>query len=270
LIFSMNTPSDASPVEPAPTRDAVVRDDSGDLAALLDLHRERRRSGGRVKLIDTGKLAVPDLERLAEAGLEIFTSDAVRTDPHGLILVALAARKGGAGAAFFVHGQFRDPGDPAGISFEAVLELARTGMRVAVSNGRIPRDMSALVRLADACRKGGTRLIYYHTGPPEASLAGLCRAGAWLHLEAPALGPDDAQLAVECAGAALAAGGGLVLHVPEAIDPDAFTDLHGSGAFVLFHTPPSDYRDPRRELEARAARRRLPPEAAYLFSGFML
>lgn len=266
----MDASIDANPGEPAHPRDAVVRDDSGDLAGLLDLHRERRRSGGRVKLIDSGKLAVPDLERLAEAGLEIFTSDEVWSDPHALILVALAARKGGAGAAFFVHGPFHDPVAAAGLPFDAVLELGRTGMRLAVSDAKIPRDPAALDRLADACRKGGTRLVFYHTGPPDASLAGLCGAGAWLHLDAAALGPDSARPAAECAGAALAAGGGLVLHASGAIDPDMFEDLFASGAFVLFHTPPSDYRDPRRALEARAARRRLPPDASYLFSGFML
>ncbi len=266
----MDTPSDASPGEPAELRDAVVRDDAGDLAFFFSLLRERERAGGRLKLIDTGKLAVPDLERLAEAGVGIFSSDAVRKDPHELALIGLAARKGNAAAAYFVHGPFREAVDPAGPSFDTILELARTGLRIAVSNGRVPRDAAALDRLADACRKGGTRLVFYHTGPADASLGVLGRAGAWLHLDAAGLDPAGVSAAADLARAALGAGGGLVLHVSTAIDPDALKDLFASGAFVLFHTPPSDYRDPRRELEEGAQRRPLPPEASYLFSGFML
>jgi hypothetical protein len=266
----METPSDASPGEPADLRDAVVRDDSGDLAALFDLLRDRRRAGGRAKLIDSGKLGTPDLERLAEAGMDIFSSDAVRTDAHGLVLIGLAARNGGSSAAYFVHGPFRDSGDTPGISFDNILELARTGMRIAVSNGRVPREAAALDRLADACRKGGTRLVYYHAGPADDPLVDLCRAGVWLHLDAAAQDPAGASIVGDCARAALAAGGGLVLHVSEPIDPDAFADFFGSGAFILFHTPPADYRDPRRALEERAKARPLLSGAFYLFSGFML
>ena len=266
----MDTPSDANPGEPADKRDAVVRDDFGDLAALFDLLRDRRCSGGRAKLIDSGKLAIPDLERLAEAGMEIFSSDGVRTDAHGLVLIALAARKGSSSLSYFVHGPLDDSGGPAGISFAGVLELGRTGARLAVSNGRVARDAARLDRLADACRKGGTRLIHYHAGPADASIVELCRAGIWLHLDAAAQDPADASPACDCARAARSAGGGLVLHVSETIDPDAFADLHGSGAFILFHTPPADYRDPRRALEARAKERPLPSCAFYLFSGFML
>jgi hypothetical protein len=266
----MDTPSDASPGEPADLRDAVVRDDAGDLAALFDLLRDRRRAGGRAQLIDSGKLGIPDLERLAAAGMDIFSSDAVRTDAHGLVLIGLAARKGGSSLSYFVHGPLIDSGGPAGISFDSVLELGRTGVRLAVSNGRVPRDTAALGRLSDACRKGGTRLIHYHAGPADASLVELCRAGVWLHLDAAAQDPSGASLACDGASAALAAGGGLGLHVSDAIDPDAFADLFGSGAFILFHTPPADYRDPRRALEARAKTRPLPSVAFYLFSGFML
>lgn len=266
----MDTPSDADSGEPSDLRDVVVRDDSGHLADFFDLLRDRRRAGGRVRLIDSGRLGIPDLERLAVAGIEIFSSDAVRTDPHGLVLIGLAARKGNSAAAIFVHGPFREAGDPAGLSFDSVLELARTGVRIAVSNGRVPRDPAALDRLADACRKGGTRLIFYHAGPADSTLAGLCRAGVWLHLDGGGLDPNGVSTAGDLARAACASGGGLILHVSEAIDPDAFEDLDGSGAFVLFHTPPSDYRDPRRELEDSSRRRPAPPEASYLFSGFML
>ena len=266
----MDTPSDASPGETADLRDAVVRDDSGDLATFLELLRVRQRAGGRVKLVDSGRLGIPDLERLAEAGMDIFTSDEVRTDAHGLVLIAIAARKGGSPAAYFVHGAFREIGEAAGIPFDSVLELARTGMRIAVSNGRGARDASALDRLADACRKGGTRLISYHRGPADNSLVELCRAGVWLHLDAASLVQGGDPAAGDCARAARAGGGGLVLHVSDAIDPGAFDDLYGSGAFFLFHTPPADYRDPRRALAARAESRPLPSSAFYLFSGFML
>lgn len=250
--------------------ESVVRDDSGDLASLFDLLRDRRRAGGRAKLIDTGKLAIPDLERLAEAGMEITSSDAVRTEAHGLVLIAIAARKGGSSLSYFVHGPLDDAAREAGIALDDVLELGRTGARLAVSSGRVARAAATLGRLADACRKGGTRLIQYHAGPAEASLVETCRAGAWLHLDAAAQDPADAPLVRDCARAARSAGAGLVLHVSGTIDPGAFADLYESGAFILFHTPPADYRDPRRALEARAKARPLPASASHLFPGFML
>ncbi len=266
----MDIPTEAGPGEPADSREAVVRDDAGDLASFFDLHRERRRAGAGLKLIDSGKLGIYDLERLAEAGVEIFSSDASRTDPHGLILLALAARKGGVRPAYFVRGPFAAEAGVSSVSFDTILELARTGVRIAVSDSKGPRDPAALDRLADACRKGGTRLVFYHAGLPDASLAGLSRSGVWLHLDAAALEPASVALAGDLAAAARAAGGGLVLHVSETIDPDVFADFFAAGAFVLFHTPPSDYRDPRRELEESARQRPLPPDASYLFSGFML
>jgi hypothetical protein len=265
----MDTPIDASPGEPAPAGEAVVRDDAADLAGLLDLHRARLRAGERLKLIDAGRISVPDLERLAEAGVEIFSSDGARTDPPGPALIASAARMGGTTAAFLVDGPFRGAEEGTSPAFEDILNLGRSGMRLAVSNARIARDPEALVRLAEACRAGGTGLIFYNAGPLEAA-AGICRAGAWFHLDAAALGSDNAALAVECARTAAGAGGGLVLHVFGTIDPDAVADLFDAGAYVQFRTPPSDYRDPRRALEARAARRTAPAEASYLFSGYML
>ncbi len=266
----MDASVDVTAGEPASLRDGVVRDDSGDLAGFFDLHRERRRAGGGLKLIDSGKLGIPDLERLAEAGVEVFSSDTARTDPHGLVLIGLAARKGSAPASVFIRGPFRENAGESGLSFDTILELARTGIRIAVSDGKEPRDPEALELLADACRKGGTRLVFYHAGPADASLAGLSRAGVWLHLDAAALDAAGVPFACDLARACRDFGGGLVLHVSANIDPDAFADLFAAGAFVLFHTPPSDYRDPRRALEDRSRRRALPADASYLFSGFML
>jgi hypothetical protein len=256
--------------EPAHAGEAVVRDDAGDLAGLMDLHRARRRAGGRLKLIDAGRLAVPDLERLAEAGVEIHSSESARSDPHELVLIALAGRKGGAAAAFLVEGPFHAADEGGDLSFGDILDLGRTGMRIAVSDGRVARDPEDLDRLADACRKGGTRLIFYHAGSPAIPLAELCRTGAWVHVDAAAFGSDAVAVASEWARAAAAAGGGLILHVSGPIAPDALADLFHAGAYILFRTRPFDYRDPRRAIEARSARRPAPAEASYLFSGFML
>ena len=142
----MYTPTDASPDEPAETRDAVVRDDSADLPALLDLARARRRSGGRVTVIDSGKFGAADLERLGEAGLDIATSDTVRADAHALILAGLAASKGGAAAAVFIHGPLHAAESVSALSFEALLDLGRSGLRLS------PRFISASGKVCNPCR----------------------------------------------------------------------------------------------------------------------
>jgi hypothetical protein len=263
----MDTPSGPDTDGPAVSAGAVVRDDSVDLTGLFDLARKRRRAGDRLKLIDSGRLETSDLERLCEAGVEVYSSDAARSDPLSLALAAEAARKGKSCVALLVHGPFH--GDGARLRFDAVLNLARSGIRFAVADGGVPRDPADLDRLADACRAGGSRLVYYRAGPLDEAIAGLCRTGVWLHLEAAGRDSVNSDFIRECAAAARSAGGGLVVHADEAADTGELADVFASGAFVVFHAPPSDYRDPRRALEERARRRHLPPSAFYLFSEFI-
>ena len=250
--------------------DRVVRDDQADFPSLRDAARSRRASGDSLKLIDSGTLAVAELEWLGAAGAEIFTSDLAGRSAHDLVLVSNAARKSGARVAYFHHGPFAAAGGSL-FPFADLLELGRSGILLYASNAKGARDFAALDSLLHACAKAGTKFGYYHHGDLAAPLEDLARGGAWVHVNGRSLSAAaDAALLADCAEAARAAGAGLVLHVEALLDPAPLADLLDAGAHLLFLTPPSDYRSPYRPLEERARRLRLDPRAGYLYSAFML
>jgi hypothetical protein len=251
--------------------DQVVRDDQADFPSLRDAAKSRRGSGDPLKLIDSGKLSVPELEWLGAAGAEIFTSDCAGRNAHDLALVSNAAGKGGARVAHFHHGPFLTKEGESPVPFADLLELGRSGLLLYASNVKAARDFAALDALSNACAKGGTRFGYYHHGALVAALEDLARSGAWVHIDGRSLAADaDVALLADCARAARAAGAGVVLHVDALLDPASIADLIEAGCHILFLTPPSDYRSPYRPLEERARRLRLDPRASYLFPAFML
>lgn len=249
----------------------IVRDDQSDFPALLDAAKACRRSGGRLKLVDSGRLSPSELEWLGEAGADLYTSDLVRPSLSEIVLMSTAARKGGAAVAFFHHGPFETLEGEARLPFGALKEMGRSGVVLHVSNGRSRREPGALEELAAACASGGTRLVYYHHGPLEAGLEGLGRAGAWIHLASSALQKED-DLAAFCdlARAAVEAEGNVVLHVEGRLDPTWLSDIFDSGACVLFLTPPNDYRSPQKPFELRAGRQQLNPRSYYLYPSYVL
>lgn len=287
----METPGDSAAARPAATTaggaavrdnqgvcdnqvgraDRVVRDDQADFSSLRDAAKSRRGSGDPLKLIDSGKLSVPELEWLGAAGAEIFTSDCAGRNAHDLALVSNAAGKGGARVAHFHHGPFLTKEGESPVPFADLLELGRSGLLLYASNVKAARDFAALDALSNACAKGGTRFGYYHHGALVAALEDLARSGAWVHIDGRSLAADaDVALLADCARAARAAGAGVVLHVDALLDPASIADLIEAGCHILFLTPPSDYRSPYRPLEERARRLRLDPRASYLFPAFML
>jgi len=249
----------------------VVRDDQSDFPALLDAAKDCRWRGGRLKLVDSGRLSRSELEWLGEAGADLYTSDLVRPALSEIVLMGAAARKGGAAAAFFHHGPFETLEGEARLSFEALKEMGRSGVVLNVSNGRGRREPGALEELAAACASGGTRLVYYHHGLLEAGLERLARAGAWIHLASFALQKeDDVSALCDLAHTAVEAEGNVVLHVEGQLDPTWLSDIFDSGARLLFQTPPSDYRSPQKPFELRAGRQPLDPRSYYLYPSYLL
>jgi hypothetical protein len=250
---------------------AVCRDDQADLPSLRDAAQFRRAAGDCLKLIDSGKLSVPELEWLGAAGAEIFTSDHAGRNAHDLVLVSDAARKGGARVAYFHHGPFLDMVGESAVPFADLLELGRSGILLYTSNAKAARDFAALDGLSDACAKAGTKFGYYHHGALVAALEDLARSGAWVHIDGRSLAADaDAALLSDCARAARAACSGVVLHMDTLLDPVHLSGFLEAGGHILFLTPPSDYRSSYRPIEERARRRQLDPRASYLFPTFML
>lgn len=267
----MDTKSEADPGSPADAGSVIVRDDQFEFPALLDAVSVCRRRGGRLKLVDSGKLSSAELEWLGEAGADIFTSDRARPSLHGLILISRAANRSGGAAAYLHHGAF-EPGAKEGIvAFEALKELGRSGLRVAVSNSGILRDFAALDELAAACVSGGTRLVYYHHGSLEPELGGIARAGAWIHIAGSALhNESDVAILCDLSRAARENQGNIILHIEKAPAPVWLADIFDAGIQVLFQTPPSDYRSPLKPFELDAARHSPDPRSYYLHPAFML
>jgi hypothetical protein len=274
----MDTKSEAEPGSPADaggvtiTDDgAIVRDDQFDFPALLDAVNASRRGGGRLKLVDSGKLSSAELEWLGEAGADIFTSDRARPSPHELVLVSRAANRSGGAAAYLHHGPFTSDEKERTIPFAALKEMGRSGIRLAVSNGGVKRESAALDELAVACASGGTRLVYYHHGSLEPELEGIARAGVWIHIAGSSL-QNESDVAALCdlAKAARENHGNIVLHIEKAPSPVWLADIFDAGVQVLFQTPPSDYRSPLKPFELKAARHSPDPRSYYLHPGFML
>ncbi len=237
----------------------TVRDDRCELGALSDVAALDRRRGGRLRLVDTGRFVSAELEWLAQAGADIYTSDESGRTPAELSLLVKSAARAGAFVAYFQYGP----------ESGALTEAARTGLYLHLSNREQPRDPAALAGLAHACRRAGGRLVYYHHGPAAAGFGSVAENGGWVHLPGESV-PRGEGLAVflDAARDAAAAGSGIVLHLDDGLDAAAIEDLMRAGAFVIFRDP-HDFRSPLRGLEQRAAGRRLDIRAYYLTADFL-
>jgi hypothetical protein len=237
----------------------TVRDDRCELGALSDVAALDRRRGGRLRLVDTGRFVSAELEWLAQAGADIYTSDESGRSPAELSLLVKSAARGGAFVAYFLYGPVSG----------TLTEAARTGVYLHMSDREQPRDVAALAGLAYACRRAGAWLVYYHYGSVAAEFEAVAENGGWVHLPSESL-PRGEGLApfLDAARDASAAGSGIVLHLADGLDATQIEDLMKAGAFVIFRDL-HDFRSPLRNLERRAARRRLDIRAYYLTPDFL-
>ena len=248
----------------------TTRDDQDSFASFLDAAKTSRRKGGRLRLIDTGRFSVFELEWLAEAGADIYTSDAARPKREELGLLAKAGAKGNAVIAYFHHGELT--GDAADVpsSWTFLKEIGRSGIDLHLSNREKVRDFVELAGLAEVCRKDGTRVVYYHHGPFEPGLGVLACQGGWIHLSVESLDEEaGTALLEETARAASAAGSGVVIHLERGLPVDMLRNLLRSGAFLIFKTPPEDRRSRIRAAEERARKKKLDRRSYFLQTTFL-
>jgi hypothetical protein len=248
----------------------TTRDDQASFASFLDASRMSRRNGSRLRLIDSGRFNVFELEWLAEAGADIYTSDAARPKRMELDLLAKACARGNAVIAYFHWGSLSEGEADMPSSWAFLREIGRGGIDLHLSSREKPRDFVELAGLAEACRRAGTRVVYYHHGPLESGLGALARAGGWIHLSAENL-DDKAGTALleETARAASAARAGIVIHLERGWPVETLRNLLRSGVFLLFKTPPEDRRSRIRAVEQRARKRRLDRRSYYLHTTFL-
>ena len=248
----------------------TTRDDQDDFTVFLDAARAARRNGGRLRLVDTGRFGAFELEWLAEAGADLFTSDEARPDRPALGLLAKACSRGDSSIAFFMGGPLEESAAAEAPSWSFLREIGRDGVDLHLSSRERERDLAELAETAHVCRKAGSRLAYYHHRPLEAGLENLARSGAWIHLPDESL--DEAgrkTMLSDVIRAAAAAGAGVVLHLGRAHPVEPLRDYLEAGAHLLFGTPPGDPRTLLGSLENTARKRRLDRRAYYIHAFFL-
>ncbi len=250
--------------------EVTVRDDQQEFPALLDASRICRRRGGRFRLIDSGRFGLSELEWLAEAGADIYTSDEARTDRLELNLLAMACRRGKSAAVFFQRGAIEENAEGGAPSLSFLLDIGRSGIDLHLTNREVKRDFKQLAELAHACVRSGACFVYYHCGSLSSELLEPARSGGWIHLSSKSLIPEeDAALLAEVARYASAAGAGLVLHIEQGLEIRLLRDLFHSGAFLIFKIPPGERGSLLRRLEDEVGRRRPGFRAYYLYLDFL-
>lgn len=248
----------------------TIRDDLYDFSFILDTVKVVRRRGVRFRLIDTGQLDRFQLEWLAEAGADLYTSDEARKDCLELELVNKACRKGRAICAYFHRGPLDVEEESEVISYSSLQDLGRDGIYIHLTNRQNERDSLQLNELAFACKRGGSWLVYYHFGSLEFSLEELARNGAWLHTSEQIFKDvEDKSLVVDNLKSAISEGLRFVLHVEKGLDISLLNDLMSARAFILFKSSLFDHKSPFRALEKKAKQRKLDFRAYYLYPNIL-
>jgi len=250
--------------------DITVRDDQHEFPWLLDSVKLCRKKGARFRLVDSGKLDRFQLEWLAGAGADLYTSDEARAEASELEHVNRACQKGGAFVAYFHHGPLESEEESSSISFLDLKDMGRSGIYFYLSNREMKREISRLNELAHACRKGGSWLVYYLHGSLENSLEDLARNEPWIHVTDQIFQePEDPALVLDKVRAAVSAGAKLILHVEKGLDISLLRDVINTQAFVLFKSSLFDYRSPFRALERKTRKRKPDFRAYYLYPAFL-
>jgi len=250
--------------------DITVRDDQHEFPWLLDSVKLCRKKGARFRLVDSGKLDRFQLEWLAGAGADLYTSDEARAEASELEHVNRACQKGGAFVAYFHNGPLESEEESSSISFLDLKDMGRSGIYFYLSNREMKREISRLNELAHACRKGGSWLVYYLHGSLENSLEDLARNEPWIHVTDQIFQePEDPALVLDKVRAAVSAGAKLILHVEKGLDISLLRDVINTQAFVLFKSSLFDYRSPFRALERKTRKRKPDFRAYYLYPAFL-
>jgi len=250
--------------------DITVRDDQHEFPWLLDSVKLCRKKGARFRLIDSGKLDRFQLEWLAGAGADLYTSDEARAEASELEYVNRTCQKGGAFVAYFHYGSLESEEESSSISFLDLKDMGRSGIYFYLSNREMKREISKLNELAHACRKGGSWLVYYLHGSLENSLEDLARNETWIHVTDQIFQePEDPTLVLDKVRAAVSAGAKLILHVEKGLDLSLLRDVIKTQAFVLFKSSLFDYKSPFRALERKVRKRKLDFRAYYLYPAFL-
>ncbi|MEA2004867.1 MAG: hypothetical protein U9O50_01145, partial [Acidobacteriota bacterium] len=85
-------------------QEITVRDDQYEFNWILDSVKLSRPKRRRFRLIDTGVFDCPQMEWIAKAGADIYTSDEARKDAQELLIINNACKRGKGIMAYFYYG----------------------------------------------------------------------------------------------------------------------------------------------------------------------
>ncbi|MCJ7579659.1 MAG: hypothetical protein MUP98_03885 [Candidatus Aminicenantes bacterium] len=250
--------------------DLTFRDDQHDYDWFLDALRKGKPRGLRFRLVDSGIFEGHQLEKIVRMGADLYTTDRVRKDILELEFILKAATSGGTIVASFLQNEIVSEEEHGFIPLASLAHLGKQGLFVHVSNRERERDLADLSQIAVECRKGSSRLIYYHHGRMTPEFVGLAKEGVWIHVSNKSIqSEDDLFLFLDMTAAARMSGANCVLYVEKEM---SFSSLHQaveSPAIVLFKTTPADFKSPLRPLMDEAKRKNLDYRAFYLYSTFL-
>ncbi|MFQ6108665.1 MAG: hypothetical protein ACE5L7_03820 [Candidatus Aminicenantales bacterium] len=252
-------------------KEVTVRDDEYDYSWLLDSAKLCKKRGCCFRLIDSGKLELSQMEWLAGAGAEIFTSDEARPRALELELLSQMCRSAGSFVACFQHGTLEEDEEKSGsISIQELMNLGISGVYLHISNKDKKRDFSLLNSLAHSCRKGGSWLVYYHHGLLEASLEELACHGAWIHLSDQSLiEAEEISLLLDTIKSARRAGTNLVFHLEKGADASLLREMIKAGVYLQFDLSHLAVSPELQTFFRRWEKRRMDSKAYYLWSHFL-
>lgn len=251
--------------------DLTFRDDQHDYAWLLDVLRMRKPRGNRFRLVDSGVLEGHKIETMVGMGADLYTSDRARNDILELESILMTAKSGGTIVASLLQNEIVSEEEPGFIPLASLANLGRQGLFFHVSNRERDRKLADLSQIAVECRKGSSRLIYYHHGPMTPEFVGLAKEGIWIHVSNKSIqSEDDLFLFLDMTSAARLSGANCVLYVEKEMSLSSLREVVKSPAIVLFKTTPVDFKSPFKPLADEAMKKHLDFRAFYLYSTFLL
>jgi hypothetical protein len=239
----------------------ILRDDLYDLTELEQLLEKAAARKLKIALLDTGKLAPADLERLSAFVFSFYTSDTARPDFQVLSQLSLTLSSGGCRLRYFIQGQLEDSSD-----LFSNVELFDS---IFISGRDRARPLDQLGRLAEEVSHSRSTLVYYHHQKPEENLASIGLKNCWIHLSSKAITEESEIMILDIMKNIIKNKGRLVVHVDRSLPYAFLKELEEAGAFLVFNLPPVEPASRIFRLIKTWQKKDLPDKAFYLYKEIM-
>ncbi|MGQ9800182.1 MAG: hypothetical protein ACUVRL_00730 [Candidatus Saccharicenans sp.] len=239
----------------------ILRDDLYDLTELEQILEKATARKLKIALLDSGKLAPADLERLADFPFSFYTSDAARADFEVLSQMALALKQKDCQLGLFIRGELE-----SGSALFANLELFDS---IFASGREKAQPLDQLGRLAEEISRSSASLVYYHHQKPEENLASIGLKNCWLHLSSRNFNEDSEIMILDLLKNIRKNKGRLVVHIDHSLSYPFLKELEEAGAFLVFNLPPVEPASRISRLVETWQKKKLPEKAFYLYKEIM-